>query len=178
MRDAERLSGVKCFLITWKDRPVWSNCPHLSADVAGISLPFQSTAFGGSASAIDAQFLPAVWGYWAGCRIVEKTDRWSQDSLLFKRLVRLGVALAPIYRRRASWPQRAEDVVRLFSGAIFDRHHALEAKGEGEMFYIFNTSMDATELTWVFGHKVFEHDVHGGGSHGGWGSHARMLIYE
>ena len=46
------------------------------------------------------------------------------------------------------------------------------------MFYIFNTSMDATELTWVFGHKVFEHDVHGGGSHGGWGSHARMLIYE
>jgi len=65
-----------------------------------------------------------------------------------------------------------------FRGAVFDRYHALEAKGEGEMFYIFNTSMDTTELTRVFGHKVFEHDVHGGGGHGGWGSHARMLIYE
>ena len=41
------------------------------------------------------------------------------------------------------------------------------------MFYIFNTSMDKSELTRVSGHKVFEHDVHGG-----WGSHARMLIYE
>ena len=51
-----------------------------------------------------------------------------------------------------------------FRGAVFDRYHALEAKGEGEMFYIFNTSMDTTELTRVFGHKVFEHDVHGGGS--------------
>ena len=33
--------------------------------------------------------------------------------------------------------------------------------------------MDTTELTRGSGHKVFEHDVHGG-----WGSHARMLIYE
>ena len=64
-----------------------------------------------------------------------------------------------------------------FRGAVFDRYHALEAKGEGEMFYIFNTSMDTTELTRVSVHKVFEHDIHGGG-HGGWGSHARMLIFQ
>ena len=51
-----------------------------------------------------------------------------------------------------------------FRGAIFDRYHALDAKGEGEMFYIFNTSMDAAELTRVSSDKVFEHDVHGGGS--------------
>jgi len=65
-----------------------------------------------------------------------------------------------------------------FRGAIFDRYCTLDAKGEGEMFYIFNTSMDATELALVSSDKVFKHDVHGGGSHGGWGSHARMLIYE
>ena len=64
-----------------------------------------------------------------------------------------------------------------FRGAVFDRYHALEAKGEDEMFYIFNTSMDTTELTRVSVHKVFEHDIHGGG-HGGWGSHARMLIFQ
>ena len=65
-----------------------------------------------------------------------------------------------------------------FRGAVFDRYHALAVKGEDEMFYIFNTSMDTTELTQDSGHKVFELNVHGGGGHGGWGSHARMLIYE
>lgn len=65
-----------------------------------------------------------------------------------------------------------------FRGAIFDRYHALAVKGEGEMFYIFNTSMEADELDKNSDDNRFKHDVHGGGSHGGWGSHARMLIYE
>lgn len=69
-------------------------------------------------------------------------------------------------------------LVAYFRGAVFDRYYNLDAKGEGEMFYIFNTSMEADELDKNSDDNRFKHDVHGGGSHGGWGSHARMLIYE
>ena len=86
-----------------------------------------------------------------------------------------------LLRRYSDEGRRGHNALKLlsayFRGAVFDRYHALEAKGEDEMFYIFNTSMDTTELTRVSVHKVFEHDIHGGG-HGGWGSHARMLIFQ
>ena len=65
-----------------------------------------------------------------------------------------------------------------FRGAIFDRYRALEAKGEGEMFYLFHTSMSGNKSARIGGGKTFQRDVHGGGGHGGWGGHARMLIYE
>ena len=75
-----------------------------------------------------------------------------------------------LLRRYSDEGRRGHNALKLlsayFRGAVFDRYHALEAKGEGEMFYIFNTSMDTTELTRVSVHKVFEHDIHGGG-HGG-----------
>lgn len=65
-----------------------------------------------------------------------------------------------------------------FRGAIFDRYRALEARGEEKMFYIFHTSMEGNKSK-GFGEKhTFKRDVHGGGGHGGWGSHARMVIFE
>ena len=80
-------------------------------------------------------------------------------------------------RRYSDEGRRGHNALKLLSAyfqeAVFDRYHALEAKGEDEMFYIFNTSMHTTELTRVSVHKVFEHDVHDG-----WGSHARMLIFQ
>lgn len=65
-----------------------------------------------------------------------------------------------------------------FRGAMFDRYRALEAKGEGSMFYIFHTSMQGTKAKGFGEGHVFKRDVHGGGGHGGWGGHARMIIYE
>jgi len=63
-------------------------------------------------------------------------------------------------------------IAAYFRGAIFDRYYALEAKGEGELFHLFygpaSRAADA---------KI-KHDIHGGGGHGGWGSAARMRIYE
>ena len=68
----------------------------------------------------------------------------------------------------------------VFRGLLLDRHKKLEEKGEGDLLYIFYTSLtgDRKESTLnVNGRKVFR-DVHGGGYHGGWGGAARMRIYE
>ena len=65
-----------------------------------------------------------------------------------------------------------------FRGAIFDRYRALEAKGEGDMLYLFHTSMSGNKSAVIGGGRTFQRDVHGGQGHGGWGGHARMLIYE
>ena len=68
----------------------------------------------------------------------------------------------------------------VFRGLLLDRHKKLEEKGEGDLLYIFYTSLtgDRKEFTLnVNGRKVFR-DVHGGGYHGGWGGAARMRIYE
>ena len=65
-----------------------------------------------------------------------------------------------------------------FRGAIFDRSRVLEAKGEGDVYYIFHTSMEGAKGKGFGDGHVFKRDVHGGGGHGGWGSHARMAIYE
>ena len=68
----------------------------------------------------------------------------------------------------------------VFRGLLLDRHKKLDEKGEGDLLYIFYTSLtgDRKESTLnVNGRKVFR-DVHGGGYHGGWGGAARMRIYE
>ena len=68
----------------------------------------------------------------------------------------------------------------VFRGLILDRHSKLEEKGEGDLLYMFYTSLtgDRKESTLdVEGRKVFR-DIHGGGYHGGWGGAARMRIYE
>ena len=68
----------------------------------------------------------------------------------------------------------------VFRGLILDRHSKLEKKGEGDLLYMFYTSLtgDRKESTLdVEGRKVFR-DIHGGGYHGGWGGAARMRIYE
>ena len=68
----------------------------------------------------------------------------------------------------------------VFRGLLLDRHKKLEEKGEGDLLYIFYTSLtgDRKESTLnVNGRKVFR-DVHGGGYHGGWGGAARMRIFE
>jgi hypothetical protein len=68
----------------------------------------------------------------------------------------------------------------VFRGLILDRYSKLEKKGEGDLLYMFYTSLtgDRKESTLdVEGRKVFR-DIHGGGYHGGWGGAARMRIYE
>ena len=67
----------------------------------------------------------------------------------------------------------------VFRGLLLDRHKKLEEKGEGDLLYIFYTSLtgDRKESTLnVNGRKVFR-DVHGGGYHGGWGGAALSLIH-
>jgi hypothetical protein len=87
-----------------------------------------------------------------------------------------------LLRRYIDEGRRDENALKMlaayFRGAVLDRYRALDAQGEGKMFYIFNTSMDGNKSTRISSDKVFLRDVHGGGGHGGWGSHARMLIYE
>ena len=67
----------------------------------------------------------------------------------------------------------------VFRGLILDWHQKLEAKGEGDLFYIFFTTNAGNK-----GRRAAEdgrtlvRDVHGGGYHGGWGGAARMRIYQ
>ena len=68
----------------------------------------------------------------------------------------------------------------VFRGLILDRHNKLEEKGEGDLLYIFYTSLtgDRKESTLNVGGRKALRDIHGGGYHGGWGGAARMRIYE
>lgn len=59
-----------------------------------------------------------------------------------------------------------------FRGAMFDRYKALEAKGEGSLFHIFQGPASGGPEAKI------KRDIHGGGGHGGWGGHGRMSIYE
>ena len=55
-----------------------------------------------------------------------------------------------LLRRYIDEGRRDENALKMlaayFRGAIFDRYRTLESQGEGEMFYIFNTSMDHTPV--------------------------------
>ena len=64
-------------------------------------------------------------------------------------------------------------------GLILDWYAKAEAKGEGDMFYIFFTTNSGNKV----GRKAedgrtLKRDFHGGGYHGGWGGASRMRIYE
>ena len=68
----------------------------------------------------------------------------------------------------------------VFRGLILDRHAKLQATGDGDLLYIFFTTLRGgkrEEELEIDGRKLFR-DVHGGGTHGGWGGAARMRIYE
>ena len=68
----------------------------------------------------------------------------------------------------------------VFRGLILDRHANLQAKGEGDLLYIFFTTLRGgkrEEVLEIDGRQM-SRDVHGGGTHGGWGGAARMRIYE
>ena len=68
----------------------------------------------------------------------------------------------------------------VFRGLILDRHAKLQAAGEGDLLYIFFTTLRGgkrEEVLEIDGRKLLR-DVHGGGTHGGWGGAARMRIYE
>ena len=67
-----------------------------------------------------------------------------------------------------------------FRGLILDWHEKLEAKGEGDLLYLFHTTQrgDKRERVLEVDGRTLLRDVHGGGYHGGWGSAARMRIYE
>ena len=68
----------------------------------------------------------------------------------------------------------------VFRGLILDRHAKLQAAGEGDLLYIFFTTLRGgkrEEALEIDGRKLLR-DVHGGGTHGGWGGAARMRIYE
>ena len=68
----------------------------------------------------------------------------------------------------------------VFRGLILDWHAKLQAKGEGDLLYIFFTTLrgDKRERVLDVGGRTVLRDLHGGGYHGGWGSAARMRIYE
>ena len=66
-----------------------------------------------------------------------------------------------------------------FRGLVLDRHAKLEAKGEGDLLYIFYTTVsgDKRERVLDIDQRTLLRDVHGGGYHGSWGGAARMRIY-
>ncbi|MHC4177023.1 MAG: hypothetical protein ACYSWU_05935 [Planctomycetota bacterium] len=68
----------------------------------------------------------------------------------------------------------------VFRGLILDRHAKLQAAGEDDLLYIFFTTLRGgkrEEVLEIDGRRLLR-DVHGGGTHGGWGGAARMRIYE
>ncbi len=67
----------------------------------------------------------------------------------------------------------------VFRGLILDRHRRLEAKGEGDLLYLYYTTLkgDSKESVLNIGGRKVYRDLHGGGYHGGWGGAARMRIY-
>jgi len=67
----------------------------------------------------------------------------------------------------------------VFRGLILDWHRKLEAKGEGDLFYIFFTTAPGDKVSREGANgRTLVRDLHGGGYHGGWGGAARMRIYE
>ncbi len=66
-----------------------------------------------------------------------------------------------------------------FSALILDWHARLKAKGEGDLLYLYYTSLsgDSKESRLDAGGRELLRDLHGGGYHGGWGGGARMRIY-
>jgi len=68
----------------------------------------------------------------------------------------------------------------VFQGALLDRYRALQARGEGDLLYIFFTTLRSgkrEDVLVINGRKLLR-DVHGGGYHGSWGGASRMRIYE
>ena len=67
----------------------------------------------------------------------------------------------------------------VFRAWILDWHAGLEARGEGDLFYIFfvTTAPGNKTLRQLNGRQLVR-DVHGGGYHGGWGGAARMRVYQ
>ena len=68
----------------------------------------------------------------------------------------------------------------VFRGLILDRHQKLKEKGEGDLLYLYYTTLTGDRKESVLdveGRKAYR-DIHGGGYHGGWGGAARMRIYE
>jgi hypothetical protein len=64
-------------------------------------------------------------------------------------------------------------------GLILDWHAKAEAKGEGDMFYIFFTTNSGNKVARkAEDGRTLARDFHGGGYHGGWGGASRMRIYE
>ena len=68
----------------------------------------------------------------------------------------------------------------VFRGLLLDWHARLEARGEGDLLYVFFTTLrgDRNERVLEVDNRTLLRDVHGGGYHGGWGGAARMRIYE
>ena len=67
-----------------------------------------------------------------------------------------------------------------FCALMLDWHAKLEAKGEGDLMYIYFVTTapgSKTERKLPDGAPLIR-DYHGGGYHGGWGGAARMRIYE
>jgi hypothetical protein len=68
----------------------------------------------------------------------------------------------------------------VFRALILDWHTQLEAKGEGDLMFIYFVTTapgSKTERKLPDGATLIR-DYHGGGYHGGWGGGARMRIYE
>lgn len=66
----------------------------------------------------------------------------------------------------------------VFRALILDWHAKLEAKGEGDLMFIFFTTAPGNKTERQIEGRTLKRDVHGGGYHGGWGGAARMRIYE
>ena len=77
-------------------------------------------------------------------------------------------------------PSELKILAAAFRGLILDWHAKLEAKGEGDLLYLFFTTVsgDKRERVLDIDNRILKRDVHGGGYHGSWGGAARMRIYE
>ena len=77
--------------------------------------------------------------------------------------------------------RRDENSLRIlravFRGLILDWHRQLEERGEGDLLYLFFTTNRGDKTLRKLEGRDLVRDVHGGGSHGGWGGAARMRIY-
>ena len=67
----------------------------------------------------------------------------------------------------------------VFRGLIMDWHAQLEERREGDLLYLFFTTLkgDRNERVLAVENRTLLRDLHGGGYHGGWGGASRLRIY-
>ena len=120
-----------------------------------------------------------------------------EDIDAMEAALRISLATKPRYSFSRSWwkwdrlrcryvdegrvDNNALKILRaVFRGLVLDWHARLQTRGEGDLLYLFFTTLkgDRNERVLAVDNRTLLRDVHGGGYHGGWGGAARMRIYQ